>query len=115
MDSPEKPLKSSNGSQGKDIKMRPGKVSISELTKYLKELDLPQELKAETILSPRFEESLTKCQSYLSEFLVGGELKAVGVSFALPDSDYLVKLWAPLRSCGEDTSKMLLRKYLEYL
>lgn len=39
----------------------------------------------------------------------------MGISFALPDGDYLVKLWAPLRSCDEETSKLLLRKYLEYL
>lgn len=95
--------------------MRPGKVTITELSKYLKEIDLPQELKAETILNTRYEESLSKCQAYLSEFLVGGELKAVGVSFALPDGDYLVKLWGPLRSCEEDASRLLLKKYLEYL
>jgi hypothetical protein len=81
--------------------MRPGKVAIGELSKYLKDLDLPLETKNETILNARFEESLAKCQAYLSELLVGGELKAVGVSFALPDGDYLVKLWAPLRGCEE--------------
>ena len=95
--------------------MRPGKVAIGELAKYLRELDIPQETKIETVLNSRLEESLAKYQAYLSELLVGGELKAVGVSFALPDGDYLVKLWAPLSGCDEQTSRLLMRKYLEYL
>jgi hypothetical protein len=94
----EEQIKPSNGSQGKEIKMRPGKVAIEELGKYLRELDTAAEVK-DIILNSRFEESLGKCQAYLSELLVGGDVKAVGVCFALPDGDSLVKLWAPLRSC----------------
>lgn len=98
----------------KEIKMRAGKYTLPQLVALLKSVKLEESLRKSTILNPKWEQYLQRCQSYVSEFTLNGVVAAVGVTMVLPEGHYMIKLWAPL-DCPPDTSLFLFQKYVDYL
>jgi hypothetical protein len=95
--------------------MRPGKYTLSELISYLKTLKISEEIRNNTFLNTKWEQSLSKCQSYVCEFIINNQVSVVAVCMILPEGDYLIKLWAPTSNCDSNTSLFLFEKYIDYL
>lgn len=112
---PQQPQQILEVTSAREIKMRPAKFTLPELLKYLRSLPISGQSPKATIANPKWEQSLRKCQSYICELLVNGELSAVAVTMVLPEADYFIKLWAPLDNCSQELSCFLFGKYVDYL
>ena len=47
----------------------------------------------ETIKAAKWEDSLKKFQSYVTEFISGPQTLIIAVTLLVPDGNYLLKLW----------------------